>query len=83
MADFIDIKLKRTAVALADSQDFTSAAVALNTSPAEVKRQIQELEDRLCLNLFVPATDPPILTDEGRFLIHAFREAFGREQPGY
>lgn len=35
MADFIDIKLKRTAVALADSQDFAGTAITLNASPAE------------------------------------------------
>lgn len=80
MTEFIEITLKQAAVALAESQNFDRAAVTLGITSAEVKNRIRELEERLCLNLFMPEAETPTLTDEGRFLVQAFRKALARHE---
>ncbi len=46
----------------------------LNISPAELLQPISGLEEQLCLNLFHPGLKHVGLTEEGRFLIGAFRK---------
>jgi DNA-binding transcriptional LysR family regulator len=80
VSDYIDFRQKQAAVALADTQDLDAAAARLGTTASDIKRQIGELQEKLCLNLFEPELDPPTLTDDGRFLIRAFRETLARHK---
>lgn len=74
MAELIEIRLKRIALALATTLDYASAAAILEISEKEVRSQIKELEDRLCLHIFEPHSEQPLLTIEGRFLVQRMRE---------
>ena len=78
MTEFIQDELKRTAIVLADTQSFVAAGKQLGTAPQNVENRIRELESKLCMTLFVPDSDPPTVTDTGRFLNEAFRQALDR-----
>ncbi len=75
MSEFIDIKLKRAAIMLADELDYPKAAEKLNISLAELKRQIFSLEAQLCLHIFRPRQKQVELTEEGKYLIRVFRQS--------
>ena len=82
VAEFIEIALKQAAVAVADCDSYEDAAVRLGLAASEVKHRIGELEAKLCLSVFSPGSDPPVLTDEGKFLVQGFREALARHEQG-
>jgi DNA-binding transcriptional LysR family regulator len=73
--EVIDVKVKRMAIVLSESLDYSLAAKTLGISTAELRQQITKLEDRLCLHVFEPESLSPELTYEGRFLIAEFRKA--------
>lgn len=75
MYDFIQVHLKRAAIALAETQDYDRAAEQLQIPVSELRQQIADLERTLCLHLFTPGSVPPEVTSDGRFLIEAFRKA--------
>ncbi len=75
MAEHIDIRLEQAAVRLAEVLDYSRAAESLNLTTLALKKRIEELEERLCIHVFEPGQERPQLTDDGRFLIRAFREA--------
>ena len=78
MAELIDVRLKRAALALATTLDYALAAELLDLSETELRVQIGSLEDRLYVRLFQLDCKKPVLTDEGRYLIQAMREALSR-----
>lgn len=80
MTDYIAIVFKQAAVALADAQSYEGAAARLGIASTELRHRIDELEAKLCLNLFAPQSEPPEVTAEGQFLIQAFREALIRRE---
>ena len=82
MAEFIDIRLKRAALALATTLDYARAAESLKVSDSELRGQVKALEDHLCVHLFEPDSDPPVLTDEGHFLIQGMRQLLARVGQG-
>jgi DNA-binding transcriptional LysR family regulator len=75
VTEHIDIRLKRAAVRLAEVLDYKRAAESLNLTTLDLKKQVGELEETLCIHIFEPGQRGPQLTDEGRFLTNAFREA--------
>ena len=75
MSESIAIGLKRAAIALAEELDHARAAEKLNISSAELRKEISELETLLCLHIFKPRQKKVELTEDGQFLIKAFREA--------
>jgi DNA-binding transcriptional LysR family regulator len=64
MAELIDIRLRRAALALANTFDYARAAESLNVSKIELRAQIKLLEDRLCIRLFMTDTEKPVLTSK-------------------
>lgn len=78
VSEVIDTSLKRAATALSESLDYDHAAETLGISTSELRRQIIDLESRLCLRIFEPERSSPELTNEGRFLIGEFRKALAR-----
>lgn len=85
MSESIPLGLKRAAIALAQESDYEQAAVKLKTTVVELREQIAALEACLCLHIFDPNQPKVAPTDEGRFLIKAFRdaiEAHDRNQNG-
>ena len=73
---------KRAAVALSETLDYALAAKCLDISIADLKKQVADLEDHMCLRIFDPRSLRPELTDEGRFLVGMFREALSvRDEP--
>lgn len=81
MYDFIEAKLKRAAVSLAETPDYDRAAATLQIPVSELRQQISELENILCLYLFHPGSDPPAITSDGNFLAEAFRKALSLSEP--
>lgn len=75
MAESVAIGLKRAAVLLAEELDYERAAEKVKISSAELRQQISVLESQLCLHIFRPVRRKVELTQEGQFLIRAFREA--------
>lgn len=75
MSESIAIGAKRAALVLAEELSYYRAAKKLKMTTAELQRQIADLEQQLCLFLFQPGSEQVELTDEGRFLIEAFRES--------
>ena len=75
MPESIEVKLKWAAIMLADKLSYSNAAEELNMTPAELKRQISALETQLCFHIFRPRRKRVELTDEGKFLVEAFRRA--------
>lgn len=75
MPESITIALKRAAIALADELDYARAAKKLNLTYAELQRQITALETQLCFHIFKPGQERVEPTEEGQFLIRAFRES--------
>lgn len=75
MSESIDIKFKRAAIMLADEVSYPRAAEKLNISSAELRRQISALEAQLYFHIFKPRQKTVELTEEGQFLIKAFRES--------
>ena len=73
MPDFIDYKDKQAAVALADTLNYEQAADRLGITVFELKSQIEEMESKLCLLIFRVEQGRPSLTEDGRYLIQAFR----------
>ncbi len=86
MTEHIDIQLKRAAVRLAEVLDYPRAAESLNLTILALTTRIEELERKLCIHIFEPGQERPQLTDDGRFLIKAFRQAVAfyerKEQEG-
>ncbi len=80
MSDFIELKQKRAAVALAETQSYDRAAQQLGLSVIELKVQIEILESQLCLIIFEMEGGSPSPTQDGRYLIGLFREALLRHQ---
>lgn len=75
MSESIAIGLKRAVVTLADELDYVRAAEKLGVTSKELRRQIFALEMQLCLQIFEPRQKKVELTDDGQFLIKAFRDA--------
>lgn len=75
MSESIPIGFKRAAIALAEQLDHERAAEKLNITSRELRRQVFALETQLCLHIFRPRQRRVELTDDGQFLIKAFREA--------
>ncbi len=75
MSEFISIDLKRAAIVLAEELDFARSAEKLHISPAELKQQIAVLETDLYCQLFRATLEKVDLTEEGQFLIKAFRKS--------
>lgn len=75
MSESISIGLKRAAIALAEQLDYARAAEQLSITSAELRKQVCALETLLCLRIFKPRQKKAEPTEEGRFLIKAFREA--------
>ncbi len=73
MSESIDIKLKRAAIILADELNFPRAAEELNISSSDLREQISALERQLYFHIFKPGQNSVELTEEGRFLVNAFR----------
>lgn len=75
MSEFISIDLKRSAIVLAEESNFAKAADRLKISLDELTEQIATLESQLYCQLFTPTSENVQLTEEGEFLIKAFRES--------
>ncbi len=75
MSESIAIGLKRAAIALADELDYARAAEKLNLTDKELRKQVSALESQLCLHVFKPKQRRVEMTEDGLFLIKAFREA--------
>jgi DNA-binding transcriptional LysR family regulator len=75
MHEFIEINLIRIAIMLADKLSYRRAAKGLNMTATELREQIAALETQLCIHIFRPSQKGVELTEEGKFLIQAFREA--------
>lgn len=75
MSESIPIGLKRAAIVLAKELDYARAAEKLNTTSAELRKQISMLESQLYFHIFEPIRKEVKLTDEGEFLLRAFRES--------
>jgi DNA-binding transcriptional LysR family regulator len=71
----VPIELKRFAITLADEVDVARAAEKLNTTSADLRKQIDALETQLCIYIFKPRQKKAELTEEGTFLIKAFRKS--------
>ena len=52
MPEFIDLKDKQAAVALADTLNYARAAYRIGITAAELKSQIEAMESKLCLLIF-------------------------------
>lgn len=75
MSESVAIGLKRAAVLLAEELDYARAAKRMDMSTAELRRQICVLEAQLYLRIFRPVREKVELTEEGQFLINAFRKS--------
>jgi DNA-binding transcriptional LysR family regulator len=75
VSESIDIKLKRAAIMLADELSYPRAAEKVNIASAELRKQISTLEAQLCFHIFKPRQKKVELTQEGQFLVKAFRES--------
>jgi DNA-binding transcriptional LysR family regulator len=75
VSEFISIELKRAAIVLAEELDLTRAAAKLNMPAAEFRKQISALESQLYCQVFTLQMEKVELTNEGQFLIKAFRES--------
>ena len=75
VSESINIKLKRSAIILADELSYPRAAEKLNISSVELRKQISVLEAQLYLHIFKPSQKKVELTEEGKVLIKAFRES--------
>jgi DNA-binding transcriptional LysR family regulator len=69
----VPIELKRSAITLADELDVARAVKKLSTTAADLRKQIDALETQLCIYIFKPRQKTVELTEEGIFLIKAFR----------
>lgn len=61
-------------VAVAETESFTAAAKRLDSSVANISRQIQALENRLATKLFHRTTRKVSATEEGRVFYHHCRQ---------
>ncbi len=75
MPESIAIGLKRAAIILAEQLDYARAAEKLSITSAVLRKQIAALEALLYLRIFKPRQKKVELTEEGQFLIKAFRES--------
>lgn len=75
MSESIAICLKRAAITLAEELDYARAAEKLGITTSELRTQMSTLETLLCLHIFKPGQKRVELTDDGKFLVKAFREA--------
>lgn len=75
MPESIEIGLKRSAIALAEELNYLRAAERLNITHTVLRKQISTLEKHLCLHIFRRNQRRVELTDEGKFLIRAFRDS--------
>jgi DNA-binding transcriptional LysR family regulator len=75
VSESIAIGLKRVAIILAEDLDYSRAAEKLGLTPVELRKQISALEAQLYFHIFKPRQKKVELTEEGQFLIKAFRES--------
>ena len=75
MSESVPIELKRIAIAVAGELDYARAAEKLNTTSANLRKQINAFETQLCFYIFKPRQKKVELTEEGQFLIKVFRES--------
>jgi DNA-binding transcriptional LysR family regulator len=61
-------------VAVAETESFTAAAKRLDSSVANISRQVQALENRLSTKLFQRTTRKVSATEEGRVFYHHCRQ---------
>jgi DNA-binding transcriptional LysR family regulator len=74
MPDAIHFRLKVSLLALAEELDYTRAAKRLETSPAQLREDVAELERRLCIKLVQGEDQQQVyLTEEGLFLAKLFQ----------
>ena len=71
---------------LADELSYPRAAKTVNITSDAFRKQITALETQLCFHIFKPSQRKVELTEEGQFLIKAFRKAVAlhdrKEQDG-
>lgn len=75
MSDSITIGQKRIAIVLAEELDYARGGKKLGITSAELRKQIFALEAQLCFHIFKPRQRKVELTEEGQFLIKAFRQS--------
>jgi len=75
VSESIAIALKRVAVIFAEELNYARAAKRLNMTFAELQKQIATLETQLCFRVFTGTEEIVELTEEGQFLVKAFRES--------
>jgi DNA-binding transcriptional LysR family regulator len=75
VSESVAISLKRAAIILAEELDYARAAEKLHIVSAELIKPIYTLEAQLCFRIFKPRQKKVELTQEGQFLIKAFRES--------
>lgn len=75
VSESIAIGLKRVAIILAEDLDYSRAAEKLGLTSVELRQQISALEAQLYFHIFKPRQKKVEVTEEGRFLIKAFRES--------
>ena len=75
VSESIAIGLKRAAIVLGDELQYARAAERLNITAAELQERISELETQLCFHIFNATQEKVELTEEGRYLVNAFRES--------
>jgi DNA-binding transcriptional LysR family regulator len=75
VSESIAIGLKRVAIILAEDLDYSRAAEKLGLTSVELRKQISALEAQLYFHIFKPRQKKVELTEEGQFLIKAFRES--------
>jgi DNA-binding transcriptional LysR family regulator len=80
VSDFLELKQKKAAVTLAETQSYDLAAERLGLSVSELKTQIDSLESKLCLLIFELSEGSPLLTQDGQYLVELFRDALSRHQ---
>jgi DNA-binding transcriptional LysR family regulator len=78
VAQFINVDLKRAAVALESTRNYGKAARSLGIPEIELRTKIKTLEDLLCVHLFEPYIEPPTPTEDGLFLIQEMRQLLDR-----
>jgi hypothetical protein len=80
VSDFIELKQKQAAVALAETLDYAQAAKRLGIGVLELKSQIKVLEAQLCLFIFREESGHLRLTEDGQYLIQAVRDALSHHE---
>jgi len=74
----IELRLLRSALALAEHKNFARGAQALEVSQPTLSRNIQEIEQQIGTRLFERGTNGVVPTDAGRIFLEQAREVVAR-----